>query len=180
MGKSHAALAAGDSAVAHRGSIAYVLAMKLSKMLLVVLALLVSFRLAGLAETQQPMPASVATGFNLIREDTLRADLTFLASDALEGRMSLQNGDAVAIQWIASEFAKAGLQPAENGSVLQPVQLIEYRADRAQSYVALKRSGSERSEEHTSELQSLTNLVCRLLLEKKKKKKQTDSTSIKK
>src|SRR5438046_6105004 len=28
-----------------------------------------------------------------------------------------------------------------------------------------------RSEEHTSELQSLTNLVCRLLLEKKNKKK---------
>src|SRR5438093_4570873 len=28
----------------------------------------------------------------------------------------------------------------------------------------------ERSEEHTSELQSLTNLVCRLLLEKKKQK----------
>src|ERR1019366_78554 len=34
-----------------------------------------------------------------------------------------------------------------------------------------------RSEEHTSELQSLTNLVCRLLLEKKKKKdKQTQHT----
>src|SRR5437016_11489715 len=30
-----------------------------------------------------------------------------------------------------------------------------------------------RSEEHTSELQSLTNLVCRLLLEKKKKKEKT-------
>src|SRR6476619_5445106 len=30
----------------------------------------------------------------------------------------------------------------------------------------------ERSEEHTSELQSLTNLVCRLLLEKKKKKRK--------
>src|SRR5258706_6234535 len=29
-------------------------------------------------------------------------------------------------------------------------------------------SSEERSEEHTSELQSLTNLVCRLLLEKKK------------
>src|SRR5437899_7859014 len=29
-----------------------------------------------------------------------------------------------------------------------------------------------RSEEHTSELQSLRHLVCRLLLEKKKKKKQ--------
>src|SRR5438093_6617589 len=34
----------------------------------------------------------------------------------------------------------------------------------------LSRSGPHtRSEEHTSELQSLTNLVCRLLLEKKKK-----------
>src|SRR5262249_56392058 len=33
-----------------------------------------------------------------------------------------------------------------------------------------RRSGQPaRSEEHTSELQSLTNLVCRLLLEKKKK-----------
>src|SRR5262249_62192905 len=31
------------------------------------------------------------------------------------------------------------------------------------------RSQTSRSEEHTSELQSLTNLVCRLLLEKKKK-----------
>src|SRR2546427_7696062 len=31
--------------------------------------------------------------------------------------------------------------------------------------------GADRSEEHTSELQSQSNLVCRLLLEKKKKKK---------
>src|SRR5262249_62182943 len=37
---------------------------------------------------------------------------------------------------------------------------------------ASRRSSERRSEEHTSELQSLTNLVCRLLLEKKKKKTQ--------
>src|SRR5438046_3740646 len=36
---------------------------------------------------------------------------------------------------------------------------------------ALHAASIERSEEHTSELQSLTNLVCRLLLEKKKMKK---------
>src|SRR5262245_64298169 len=36
----------------------------------------------------------------------------------------------------------------------------------------------ERSEEHTSELQSLRHLVCRLLLEKKKKTASTTSTSI--
>src|SRR5437016_8158482 len=35
----------------------------------------------------------------------------------------------------------------------------------------------DRSEEHTSELQSLTNLVCRLLLEKKKKEVDTANNS---
>src|SRR2546425_7118087 len=35
--------------------------------------------------------------------------------------------------------------------------------------------GVGRSEEHTSELQSLAYLVCRLLLEKKKKKKNANS-----
>src|SRR5262245_63924524 len=34
---------------------------------------------------------------------------------------------------------------------------------------------ARRSEEHTSELQSLRHLVCRLLLEKKKNKKKDDS-----
>src|SRR2546427_10395953 len=38
--------------------------------------------------------------------------------------------------------------------------------------VVSARSGETRSEEHTSELQSQSNLVCRLLLEKKKKKKE--------
>src|SRR5437016_11827985 len=40
------------------------------------------------------------------------------------------------------------------------------------------RAHDHRSEEHTSELQSLTNLVCRLLLEKKKtnKKKMKNTT----
>src|SRR2546427_9267078 len=36
----------------------------------------------------------------------------------------------------------------------------------------------ERSEEHTSELQSQSNLVCRLLLEKKKKKDKRRSLAV--
>src|SRR5438105_11096933 len=42
---------------------------------------------------------------------------------------------------------------------------------------ALDAPGDDRSEEHTSELQSRVDLVCRLLLEKKKKK-QKNSTYI--
>src|SRR2546425_7024181 len=40
-------------------------------------------------------------------------------------------------------------------------------------FVAPNRRGFGRSEEHTSELQSLAYLVCRLLLEKKKKDEST-------
>src|SRR5688572_32158226 len=43
----------------------------------------------------------------------------------------------------------------------------------AAAVVVLPTPPDPRSEEHTSELQSQSNLVCRLLLEKKKKKKNT-------
>src|SRR2546430_11201463 len=42
------------------------------------------------------------------------------------------------------------------------------RAETEHQYVLLARDADDRSEEHTSELQSQSNLVCRLLLEKKK------------
>ena len=53
------------------------------------------------------------------------------------------------------------------GGILTDVDQILATAHQGE----LLRAGLKRSEEHTSELQSLTNLVCRLLLEKKKKKK---------
>src|SRR2546427_1643052 len=43
------------------------------------------------------------------------------------------------------------------------------------SSISSDSSRASRSEEHTSELQSQSNLVCRLLLEKKKKKKKNTS-----
>src|SRR6266542_632925 len=89
------------------------------------------------------VPARIAAGYRTISEGDLRADLTFLASDALQGRMSLENGDAVAIEWIASEFKKAGLKPAFGNSYVQPVPVVEYRADAAQSSIVLHRGGSE-------------------------------------
>src|ERR1700746_1295698 len=95
------------------------------------------------AQQLAPVPQRLAPGYDTIREETLRADLTFLASDALQGRMSLQPGNDVAIQWIASQFAKAGLQPGANGSYFQAVPLIEYRTDRTQNFVTLRRDGVE-------------------------------------
>src|SRR5206468_6744529 len=52
--------------------------------------------------------------------------------------------------------------------------LLADLADRALAALVRARAGAvERSEEHTSELQSRSDLVCRLLLEKKKKKQYT-------
>src|SRR5438045_5871391 len=59
-----------------------------------------------------------------------------------------------------------------------PWQLDDYdQAKQAYtSFEMIKEGRWFRSEEHTSELQSLRHLVCRLLLEKKKKQKITDRT----
>src|SRR5215475_14698598 len=46
-------------------------------------------------------------------------------------------------------------------------------AGRSPPHAGSRPQAPARSEEHTSELQSRENLVCRLLLEKKKKKKKT-------
>src|SRR5262245_63544841 len=46
------------------------------------------------------------------------------------------------------------------------------RRDRHRRRPGMVAARRQRSEEHTSELQSLRHLVCRLLLEKKKKKKK--------
>src|SRR5262249_62005529 len=57
-----------------------------------------------------------------------------------------------------------------------PILSDTYSADRRKlitEKASLELRPGSRSEEHTSELQSLTNLVCRLLLEKKKKNTKT-------
>src|SRR5436309_13793096 len=51
-----------------------------------------------------------------------------------------------------------------------PVVYHAYQGARAVEEKMLWSAAAMRSEEHTSELQSRENLVCRLLLEKKKKK----------
>src|SRR2546427_3843818 len=59
--------------------------------------------------------------------------------------------------------AAQGTFARERGLSLYTPIIIKYRDDKTDAATLL-----ERSEEHTSELQSQSNLVCRLLLEKKK------------
>jgi hypothetical protein len=93
--------------------------------------------------SQSSVEARPGVGFNAISRKNLRADLTFLASDALEGRMSLQRGSEVAIQFIAAEYARAGLKPLIGESYLQELELIEYKPDARGMRLTLERSGAQ-------------------------------------
>src|SRR5258706_8223094 len=78
-------------------------------------------------------------------------------------------------KWLSRRrwYPKASTTPAfRQASVIA-------RPSETELAIGLSRKTCLRSEEHTSELQSLTNLVCRLLLEKKKKTKDKIITSIK-
>ncbi len=92
------------------------------------------------------IPPNLNTGLASIEAETQRRDLTYLASDALEGRMSLTPGDEKAIAWVGGEFGKAGLRPAAtdvNGkaSYLQTFRLIEYQPDKAAFSLTLAYAG---------------------------------------
>src|SRR2546430_7595574 len=86
----------------------------------------------------------------------------------------VEKGEAYVSNHMASEPSTAGCRDRSRVRRLQPgqIQRSNVRAERHPgSGVAQRQSRSRRiqrrSEEHTSELQSQSNLVCRLLLEKK-------------
>src|SRR5688500_19882504 len=89
----------------------------------------------------------------------------FLSSSTpLIAFFSLSLHDALPI-WFVSEVAR------QRGAVRDVGFPAAVGAARAFRSIHRQQQMAERSEEHTSELQSPCNLVCRLLLEKKKKEK---------
>src|SRR5437667_12371206 len=99
-----------------------------------------------------------------------RRDLIKMGLFTASGALVLQNG--------LSPFARSAYAAIPTGlprSALFGVQAFTQPMPR---FDVLQRNAvSARSEEHTSELQSHHDLVCRLLLEKKKKKKKRKTTS---
>ena len=62
---------------------------------------------------------------DLITKQALRADLFFLASDNLQGRLTNTPGNRIAADWIAQRFERMGLAPGgPDGSYFQPYDLM--------------------------------------------------------
>ena len=67
-----------------------------------------------------PIPGSLraqtqAPAIESIREADLRADLYFLASDAMQGRLTNTRENLIAAEWIKSRFERLGLSPGVPG-----------------------------------------------------------------
>src|SRR5947207_10544381 len=74
-------------------------------------------------------------------------------------------------------LANAALRAESNVRLVRPVNLPVRPASGRRKRFLHRQNRDRRSEEHTSELQSHSDLVCRLLLEKKKKKTNTNTNT---
>jgi hypothetical protein len=79
---------------------------------------------------------------NSISPDELKGDLSFLASDALQGRYSPSPGLAIAADFIASQFAAAGLVPGGNDGYFQTAPMVDRKLPELQAGIRL-RDGSQ-------------------------------------
>jgi aminopeptidase YwaD len=66
----------------------------------------------------QPSPETAKAHF--------KTDITYLASEKLEGRLAGSPGDKLSAEYIAAEFAKAGLKPWQ-GTTLQSFDIVQLR-----------------------------------------------------
>ncbi|ADV80994.1 M28 family peptidase [Terriglobus saanensis] len=94
-----------------------------------ILALLSSVALP-LAAAAQMVPPAVKAAEQSIDTEKIRAHVRFLADDLLEGRGPGLRGSEIAAQYIATQFALDGLEPAgDNGTYLQQVKFVGVKAD---------------------------------------------------
>ena len=80
-----------------------------------------------------------------VNKERMRADLEFLCSPPIEGRVSLSRGADAAAWFLAAEMRKIGLQPTVDGGFLQRFDVVPLRVDREQSSIHVVRNGAEQA-----------------------------------
>lgn len=64
-----------------------------------------------------------------ISEADLRQHIKVIASDEFEGRAPTSKGEKLTIDYLTKHFKALGFEPGNNGSFLQPVELVEITAN---------------------------------------------------
>jgi len=80
---------------------------------------------AAIAVPQGFVPSQAVTrALAIISADSLRGNLSFIASDLLEGRDTPSRGLDIAALYIAAQFRRAGLQPAGDDGYFQTAKML--------------------------------------------------------
>lgn len=91
---------------------------------------------------------SVAPAIDSIRQDDLKADLYFLGSDAMRGRLTNTPENLVASEWVKSRFQRMGLAPALPG-YFQTYDLMTVTLGTTNSFAVLEKPGGDVSSRGT-------------------------------
>jgi Zn-dependent M28 family amino/carboxypeptidase len=81
------------------------------------------------AKKEMPVESNFDSVYNNISDADIREPLKVLSSDEFEGRLPTTEGEKKTIEYLVSEFTKAGLKPGNGDSFLQKVALMEITAD---------------------------------------------------
>ncbi|MES2691893.1 MAG: M28 family metallopeptidase [Verrucomicrobiota bacterium] len=76
-------------------------------------------------------------------ERRMRAHVTFLADDLLEGRAAGTRGHALAMAYVSAQHARLGLEPAGTEGYLQPMTFRESKLDLEAGKFTVRHAGSE-------------------------------------
>lgn len=112
---------------------------------MIVHALLIILVISFQVSAQETVPVEARKGFEAINADGMKAILSFLASDELEGRGTTQRGLQIAAKFLESQYALAGLTPAPGErSMLQTFFVLESKTDKASSISVIKNSNGSK------------------------------------
>jgi len=102
---------------------------------------LIGVFVCALAFGQLPAPEQAA--IDRISADSLRTNLSYLASDALEGRGTPSHGLDLAADYIAKQFQGAGLEPAAGDSYFQAAKFDRATVDMEGFQLVLTADGKD-------------------------------------
>jgi hypothetical protein len=89
------------------------------------------------------LPPPEQAAIDRISADSLRTNLSYLASDALEGRGTPSPGLDLAAEYIGAQFRAAGLEPGAAGSYFQAAKFYESTVNMEGFRLALKLGGQD-------------------------------------
>jgi hypothetical protein len=99
--------------------------------------------LSPLPTSASPDDSAADQAMSTITADAIRADMRFLADDALEGRGTATRGHELAAKYMATRFEGMGLLPAgDNNTYFQSVPVRSLRTDVNKSSFTITRNGT--------------------------------------